>query len=89
MGLFGFEYGTQPHGLSAKRDDRDIASLLVAVARTNKSFEDCAGSKPANVMGGIFERSATIVRLSEPSVLIGRKGTIDQPQYWGTPLSGQ
>lgn len=53
--------------------------------KDQKGFEDPTGKYPILATGGVIGRTNTPLCLEE-SVLIGRKGTIDKPQYMSTPF---
>jgi type I restriction enzyme S subunit len=59
--------------------------LAVRHGRSQKAVESPAGQYPILATGGQIGW-ATSPLYSKPSVLIGRKGTIDRPQYQETPF---
>ncbi|MCH8473985.1 MAG: restriction endonuclease subunit S [Opitutales bacterium] len=59
--------------------------LEVAHGRSQHKVENSAGAYPILASGGLIGRSNEFL-YNRPSVLIGRKGTIDRPQYMDTPF---
>ena len=59
--------------------------LTVGHGQSQHGIENPAGKYPILATGGIVGRTNHFL-CSEPSVLIGRKGTIDKPQYMDTPF---
>lgn len=59
--------------------------LSIAHGRSQKSVIDESGQYPILATGGQIG-SASAYLYDKPSVLIGRKGTIDKPQYMDTPF---
>lgn len=59
--------------------------LKVRHGRSQKDIEDPKGRFPILATGGRIGTTDTPL-FSRPSVLIGRKGTIDKPQYMDTPF---
>jgi len=73
-------------GFSGKWVEKTIGqSLTIKHGKNQKDIEDSSGRYPILGTGGIM--SFTNVPLySKQSVLIGRKGTIDKPQFFDTPF---
>lgn len=59
--------------------------LTVRHGRNQRAVETVAGRYPILATGGEIGRTDTPL-YSKPSVLIGRKGTIDRPQFQDTPF---
>jgi type I restriction enzyme S subunit len=59
--------------------------LKVRNGRSQREVEVAAGKYPILATGGEIGRTDTAL-YSKPSVLIGRKGTIDRPQFQETPF---
>jgi type I restriction enzyme S subunit len=59
--------------------------LTVRHGRSQKGVEAKGGKYPILATGGEIGRTDTPL-YSKPSVLVGRKGTIDRPQFQGTPF---
>ncbi len=59
--------------------------LTVKHGKSQKAIESLSGRYPILATGGEIGRTNTAL-YSKPSVLIGRKGTIDRPQYQATPF---
>lgn len=59
--------------------------LTIKHGRPQKEIEVEGGKYPILATGGIIGRTNTAL-YSKPSVLIGRKGTIDKPRYMDTPF---
>lgn len=59
--------------------------LTVKHGKPQKEVEDKNGAYPILGTGGEFGRAKKFL-YAKPSVLIGRKGTIDKPQYMDTPF---
>jgi type I restriction enzyme S subunit len=59
--------------------------LAVRHGKSQKGIEAAGGAYPILATGGQIGRTNTPL-FSKPSVLIGRKGTIDRPQYQATPF---
>ncbi|MFZ3208523.1 MAG: restriction endonuclease subunit S [Geobacteraceae bacterium] len=74
--------GEIPEGWEVKRLKR-LAKILNG--QDHKNVWDINGIHPIIGTGGIFGYANKSLH-SEPSVLLGRKGTIDKPQYIETPF---
>lgn len=59
--------------------------LKIKHGRSQKGIEDPNGKFPILGTGGIMGRTNSFL-WDKPSVLIGRKGTIDKPQFMNTPF---
>jgi type I restriction enzyme S subunit len=59
--------------------------LVVRHGKSQKAVEAASGAYPILATGGQIGRTNTPL-YSKPSVLIGRKGTIDRPQFQATPF---
>lgn len=59
--------------------------LVIKHGKPQKGIEVINGQYPILATGGIIGRTNTPL-YSKPSVLIGRKGTIDKPSYMDTPF---
>lgn len=59
--------------------------LTVGHGQSQHTIEDINGKYPILATGGIIGRTNSFL-YDQPSVLIGRKGTIDKPQYMETPF---
>ena len=59
--------------------------LTVGHGQSQHAIEDVNGKYPILATGGIIGRANSYL-YDQPSVLIGRKGTIDKPQYMETPF---
>ena len=59
--------------------------LTVEHGQSQHAIEDVNGKYPILATGGIIGRANSYL-YDQPSVLIGRKGTIDKPQYMETPF---
>ena len=66
-----------------KRKLKDV--LTVGHGQSQHKIEDVNGKYPILATGGIIGRTNSFL-YDQPSVLIGRKGTIDKPQYMETPF---
>lgn len=67
-------------------EDRYIGDILkIKHGRNQKEIETKGGQFPILATGGQIGRTDTPL-WSKPSVLIGRKGTINKPQYMDTPF---
>ncbi len=60
-------------------------SLTIKHGKNQKDIEDSSGRYPILGTGGIMNFT-NIPLYSKQSVLIGRKGTIDKPQFYDTPF---
>ncbi len=77
---------TRLPGFSAKWVDGRLADVLkVRHGRSQREVESPTGKYPILGTGGVIGWTDTPL-YSRPSVLIGRKGTIDRPQYRDTPF---
>lgn len=71
-----------PHGWNLCK----ISSVLtIKHGKSQREIEVMDGKYPILATGGEIGRTNTPI-YTKPSVLIGRKGTIDKPQYKGTPF---
>lgn len=59
--------------------------LKIRHGKSQKEVVDINGSYPILASGGVIGRANKFI-YDKPSVLIGRKGTIDAPQYMETPF---
>lgn len=59
--------------------------LVIKHGKSQKEIEVLDGKYPILATGGVIGRTNTPL-YSKPSVLIGRKGTIDKPRYMDTPF---
>ncbi len=59
--------------------------LTIKHGKSQKEIEVVDGKYPILASGGVIGRTNTPL-YSKPSVLIGRKGTIDKPRYMDTPF---
>jgi type I restriction enzyme S subunit len=59
--------------------------LTIRHGKSQKEVESIDGAYPVLATGGQIGRASQFLS-DRPSVLIGRKGTIDQPQYMDTPF---
>lgn len=59
--------------------------LKVGHGKNQHEIETACGKYPILATGGVIGRSDTFL-YDKPSVLIGRKGTIDKPQFMDTPF---
>ncbi len=59
--------------------------LVIKHGKSQKEIEVIDGKYPILATGGVIGRTNTAL-YSKPSVLIGRKGTIDKPRYMDTPF---
>ena len=65
---------------------KNIGSILkVKHGKSQKEVEDIEGKYPILATGGIIGRTNSFL-YNKPSVLLGRKGTIDRPQYIEEPF---
>ncbi len=80
-------YKHTPLGWTPKDWEVKRVGELVKIkhGRDQKSIEDKNGIYPILATGGEIGRTNTAL-YSKPSVLIGRKGTIDKPKYMDTPF---
>ncbi len=60
-------------------------ALKVKHGREQKAIETIDGKYPILGTGGIIGQTNSFL-YDKPSVLIGRKGTIDKPQYMDSPF---
>jgi type I restriction enzyme S subunit len=73
-------------GFSGEWEELALGCILkVRHGRSQKDIEDPKGRFPIFATGGRIGTTDTPL-FSRPSVLIGRKGTIDKPQYMDTPF---
>lgn len=73
-------------GFSGKWEVKKLGEVLkVRHGKSQKEIVDGNGEYPILATGGVVERTSTFI-YNKPSVLIGRKGTIDVPQYMDTPF---
>lgn len=59
--------------------------LTIMHGKSQKGVDDANGAYPILASGGIIGNASRFL-YDKPSVLIGRKGTIDKPQYMDTPF---
>jgi type I restriction enzyme S subunit len=59
--------------------------LTIAHGKSQSGIEDCNGIYPILATGGQIGTASSYL-YDKPSVLIGRKGTIDRPQYMDQPF---
>ena len=59
--------------------------LTIRYGKDQKSVENINGKYPILGTGGVISRTNSFL-YDKPSVLIGRKGTIDKPRYMDTPF---
>jgi len=81
------DYKNSPLGLiPSDWEVKELGSIVkVKHGRDQKSIEVVNGIYPILATGGEIGRTNTAL-YSKPSVLIGRKGTIDKPKYMDTPF---
>lgn len=73
-------------GFSGKWQRRSIGQLLTIMhGKNQRGVEHPAGSYPILATGGQIGWASSFL-CDKPSVLIGRKGTIDKPQYMEKPF---
>ena len=73
-------------GFSGEWEVKRLGDLLaIAHGKSQKSVEDQNGIYPILATGGQIGTANRFI-YDKPSVLIGRKGTIDQPQFMDTPF---
>ncbi len=73
-------------GFSGEWVEKTIGqSLTIKHGKNQKDIEDSSGRYPILGTGGIMSFT-NIPLYSKQSVLIGRKGTIDKPQFFDTPF---
>ena len=73
-------------GFSGKWELKPLGSLLtIRHGKSQHAVETSDGQYPVLATGGEIGR-ANAYLCDKPSVLIGRKGTIDRPQYMDTPF---
>lgn len=73
-------------GFSKAWTKRRIGDLLIVKhGKSQRAVEDINGEYPILATGGQIGRANKFL-WDKPSVLIGRKGTIDRPQYADTPF---
>ena len=87
--------GTMQELLTGKRrlpgfDGEWIVTILgdllsICHGKSQRDVESVGGHYPILASGGEIGRAENFL-YDKPSVLIGRKGTIDKPQYMGTPF---
>jgi type I restriction enzyme S subunit len=77
---------TRLPGFSGKWEVKPLRdALTVRHGRSQREVEADDGPYPILATGGQIGRASRPL-FDKPSVLIGRKGTIDKPQYMGTPF---
>ena len=59
--------------------------LSICHGKSQRDVESVGGQYPILASGGEIGRAENFL-YDKPSVLIGRKGTVDKPQYMGTPF---
>ncbi|MBU2213965.1 restriction endonuclease subunit S [Patescibacteria group bacterium] len=73
-------------GFSGEWEEVKLGDCLkVKHGKSQKEVEDIHGDFPILGTGGEMSRTNAFLH-NKPSVLIGRKGTIDKPQYMDTPF---
>jgi type I restriction enzyme, S subunit len=73
-------------GFSGEWEVKKLGEVLeVRYGKSQKEIVDGNGEYPILATGGVVGRTSTFI-YNKPSVLIGRKGTIDVPQYMDTPF---
>ncbi|MBV6519497.1 MAG: restriction endonuclease subunit S [Candidatus Brocadia sp.] len=73
-------------GFSGKWEVMELGEVLkVRHGKSQKEIIDENGEFPILATSGVVGRTSTFI-YNKPSVLIGRKGTIDVPQYMDTPF---
>lgn len=73
-------------GFSGKWKKKHLKDVLtICHGRSQRDVESADGKYPILATGGEIGRTNTFL-CDNPSVLIGRKGTIDRPQYKETPF---
>lgn len=73
-------------GFSGEWDAKRLGTLLtIRHGKSQKGVESIDGAYPILATGGQIGKTNQFL-CDKPSVLIGRKGTIDQPQYMDTPF---
>lgn len=73
-------------GFSGKWEVKTLGELLkIKHGKSQKEIVDGNGEFPILATSGIIGRTNTFI-YNKPSILIGRKGTIDVPQYMDTPF---
>lgn len=73
-------------GFSGEWDAKRLGALLtIRHGKSQKGVESIDGAYPILATGGQIGKTNQFL-CDKPSVLIGRKGTIDQPQYMDTPF---
>jgi type I restriction enzyme, S subunit len=77
---------TRLPGFGGKWETKTLgATLTIKHGRSQHQVESANGRYPILATGGEIGRAAQFI-YDKPSVLIGRKGTIDRPQYMDTPF---
>ena len=77
---------TRLPGFSGAWETKRLGELLrVRHGKSQKFVEDPNGDYPILATGGVIGRASKPL-YDKPSVLIGRKGTIDRPQFMDTPF---
>ena len=73
-------------GFSGEWELRNFGAVLkVKHGKSQRAVEAIDGPYPILASGGVIGRSSEAL-YSKPSVLIGRKGTIDKPRFMDTPF---
>ncbi len=73
-------------GFSGEWEVKTLGALLtIGHGRSQHAVEDSSGDYPILATGGQIGRANKYL-YDRPTVLIGRKGTIDRPQYMDTPF---
>ena len=73
-------------GFQGKWKNVELGCLLtIAHGKNQKTVEDVNGKFPILASGGNIGNANRYI-YNKPSILIGRKGTIDKPQYMDTPF---
>jgi type I restriction enzyme S subunit len=77
---------TRLPGFDGEWKDKRLGELLsICHGKSQHEVEEVNGPYPILATGGQIGTARTYL-YNEPSVLIGRKGTIDRPQYMNTPF---
>lgn len=77
---------TRLQGFSGEWETKRLGdALTICHGKSQKHIEDDAGVYPILATGGEIGRTNSYL-CEKPSVLIGRKGTIDKPQYLDKPF---
>ena len=86
---YGEDEGMQQTELGGIPEDWEVAPLgdmlKIRHGKNQKEVENINGDFPILATGGVIGK-ASVPLYSKPSVLIGRKGTIDVPRFMDTPF---